>query len=106
MIIRGTTPTETLTINGRDLSDAKVYVTYQQGDVAFTLEGDEVKKTVSDGNTVLSVALTQKDTLSLAPGAVLVQIGWITAVHITPGQAPGIGENRKVLSIPCEYPKV
>lgn len=27
-------------------------------------------------------------------------------VHITPGQAPGIGENRKVLSIPCEYPKV
>lgn len=79
MIIRGTTPTETLTINGRDLSDAKVYVTYQQGDVAFTLEGDEVKKTVSDGNTVLSVALTQKDTLSLAPGAVLVQIGWITA---------------------------
>ena len=76
MIRKYTTPTHTLTVKGIDLTGYDVYVTYEQGDVKLTFS--DVTCTLSDGNTVIAVEMTQEDTSKFKEGSyVSVQVNWI-----------------------------
>lgn len=73
-MIRGTTPTFTLTINDTvDLTEAaNVYVTFhsRQGDLTKT--GDDLEISAN----VVNVYLTQEETLSFVVGRCELQINW------------------------------
>lgn len=72
---RGTTPTNTFSVNV-DLTGATVFVSYEQ-DGAVVLE-----KTGSDltvGTNSVEVVLSQNDTLAFHPGKVNIQIRYIDA---------------------------
>ena len=74
-MVRGTTPTLTLTIGADvDLSQAvNVYVTIRQGSVSITKTGDFLKVS---GN-VIECWLTQKDSLRLNPDITAdLQVNW------------------------------
>ena len=74
-MIRGTTPTFTLTIsNYVDLSLAQnVYVTIKQGNTTFELTGDEL----SIDQNVISCYLTQEKSLKLAENTkTKIQVNW------------------------------
>lgn len=76
-MIRGTTPTLKLKLNGIETSRlTSVYVTIKQGE-------KEVTKTYYDGiiaesESVLSVPLTQEDTLTFRQGYVSIQLRAMT----------------------------
>lgn len=76
-MIRGTTPTLKLNLNGVKTSRlASVYVTIKQGE-------KEVTKTYDDGiiaesESVLSVPLAQEDTLTFGQGYVYIQLRAMT----------------------------
>lgn len=74
-MIRGTTPTFTLTISDYvDLSLARnVYVTIKQGNVVFELTGDELEI----NQNVISCYLTQDKSLRLAENTkTKIQVNW------------------------------
>lgn len=75
-MIRGTTPTFTLTIRDEnvDLSEAtNVYVTFVQGSRVYEKTGDDI---TIDGRTV-SVWLNQQESLDLSEDSTMsVQINW------------------------------
>lgn len=71
---RGTTPINTFTLD-IDLSEATVFITYEQrGRVAFEKTGSDLTFDGSGTTYTITVTLTQEDTLSLEPGKVFVQI--------------------------------
>lgn len=77
-MIRGTTPTFRLTVNGvEDLSPAEhVYVTIEQGPVRLTLTGDELEVE----ENVISCYLTQEKSLQLVERAkAKIQVNWTYA---------------------------
>ena len=74
-MIRGTTPTFRLTVNGiADLSEADhVYVTIQQGPATLTLTGDELEIE----NNVIFCYLTQEKSLQLVERQkAKIQVNW------------------------------
>lgn len=85
MAVRGTTPDYILTIEGYDLMDKTVYVTFAQGSNKLTKTGDDLEitttTTVVDGTEVVTSAialtLTQQETLFFKTGAVHIQVKWI-----------------------------
>lgn len=71
---RGTTPTNTFAVD-RDLTDARIFVTYSQnGKVVFEKTGEDL--TVDDKS--IKCTLSQTDTLALKEGMVEIQIRYIT----------------------------
>lgn len=80
-MIRGTTPTLKLKLNGIETSRLNsVYITLKQGN-------KEVTKTNADGiivesESVLSVPLTQEDTLTFSQGYVAVQMRAMTTDNL------------------------
>lgn len=76
MIRKFTTPTHTLTVKGTDLTEADVYVTYEQGDIKQTYT--DVTCTLSGSDTVITVEMTQEETSKFKVGAyVEVQVNWV-----------------------------
>lgn len=76
-MIRGTTPTLKLKLNGIETSRLQsIYITLKQGDKEITKNNDDGIELESD--SVLSVALTQRDTLTFAQGYVYIQLRAIT----------------------------
>lgn len=77
MIIRGTTPTFTLTVSDAvDLSTAQgVYATFRQGADVITKSGDDI---VVSAHSV-DVYLTQAETLLFETGTVDIQLNWTFA---------------------------
>ena len=74
---QGTTPYIQYAINGCDLSDAAViHLTISQGNQMLDLTGDRVIATCLNGNTVLTVHLTQEETLQFRKGNAQVQVRW------------------------------
>lgn len=72
---RYTTPTHTLTVEGVDLTNASIWVTYEGADGnTFTVTDMDV--TLEGDNTVLEVTLTEEQTASLATGNARVQVNW------------------------------
>ena len=62
-MIRGTTPVFTLGIDGYDLTEATVYVTIGQGSRQVTVSGERVVVRGGEKGSVLTVRLTQEETL-------------------------------------------
>lgn len=105
-MIRGTTPTYTLIIEGQDLSEKTLYVTIKLGRKMLTLTNDRLAITYdSTGDKSLVVfTLTQEETLFLKVGTGEVQVRFIdsqgTALATEIGK---IGINRVLLETVIEY---
>ena len=78
-MIRGTTPTFTLTLNDNtiDLTQAvNVYATFKQGDKVLTKTGEDITVTAK----TVEVYLNQEETLSFLAGSkVAIQLNWTYA---------------------------
>lgn len=71
---RGTTPTNTFEVD-RDLTEARVYVTYSQmGKVVIEKTNEDLTITADS----IECTLSQEDTLALKDGIVEIQIRYIT----------------------------
>lgn len=73
---RYTTPTVELIVEGVDLTEYTVYVSFVQGRHALNIEGAECSLD-EDGNTVVAVSLTQLQTAGFQEGAARVQVNWL-----------------------------
>ena len=78
---RGTTPVLPITIKGIDLSEARVFLTIQNGpkDQLTLVAPDDFQLTYDGEDTVGEVPLTQRQTLALTATAHEAQIRWILA---------------------------
>lgn len=72
---RFTTPTLTITVEGVDLTAQEVMVTFQQRNRTLTVERPAME--LVDGDTVISVPLTQLQTGGFAEGSAEVQVNWL-----------------------------
>lgn len=72
---RFTTPTLTITVEGVDLTAQEVMVTFQQRNRKLTVERPAME--LVDGDTVISVPLTQLQTGGFAEGSAEVQVNWL-----------------------------
>ncbi len=77
---RGCTPTCTFTV-AQDLSDCSVFVSFGQKDEAlFTITGDDLDLSVTDGVTTITCVPTQAQTLLLnAKYKTGIQVRWVDA---------------------------
>jgi len=74
---RGSTPTNTFELD-IDLSDAKVYISYEQdGIVIIEKTGEDLAFSQSGSVYIITLNLTQQDTLKFHPGKVLIQIRYV-----------------------------
>lgn len=74
-MIRYTTPTYTLGVNGIDLTDKKVYVTFAQGSRIVTIEDPECS--YENGKTRITCTMTQQDSAKFKVGEMDVQVNWL-----------------------------
>lgn len=72
---RFTTPTITITVEGVDLTAQEVMVTFQQRSRTLTVE--QPAMALVDGDTVISVPLSQLQTGGFAEGSAEVQVNWL-----------------------------
>ena len=78
MIRRGTTPTLLLLVKDQNLTGSTVYVTIRQKDTIVTKSNSQVLMAYdSTQGTLLTVKLTQQDTLKFKGGVSEVQVRWI-----------------------------
>lgn len=82
-MIRYTTPTITLTVEGIDLTGKVIYATFEQGRRKLTKRNaDMTVSTVTEDertDTVLAMMLTQEETAAFDfDKSVLVQVNWIS----------------------------
>ena len=97
-MIRYTTPSHTLVVEGQNITAHNVYVTYKQlspddvdtdypdgiyhgGGAAHetTITVQPITKTLSGNDTVLTTYLTQAQTAQFKPGVIRVQVNWKTS---------------------------
>lgn len=77
---RGTTPTLTLTIKDADLAGYHIEVAITQGGKVMTKTTDEVDMQYADPDTVISMELTQQDTLGFKSGKMAsIQVRFVNA---------------------------
>lgn len=78
---RYTTPTQELTVQGIDLTDMDVYVTYMQDECRkVTMRPEAVAYDADSGNTTVTVSLSQLQTAQFKPGKrAQVQVNFIDA---------------------------
>lgn len=81
-----TTATQTLTVQGRDLTGCKVWVTYSQrrsptskSATVVMVEGAALSVTKSGSDTVIGVTLSQEQSGQLVEGVAEVQVNWMTS---------------------------
>ncbi len=72
---RFTTPTLTITVEGVNLTEQEVMVTFRQRIRTFTIESPTME--LVDEDTVISVPLSQLQTGGFSEGSVEVQINWL-----------------------------
>lgn len=79
-VMRGTTPTLQLIVEGADLTDWSVYVTFDWGAGELTKRNDDIRMESTDTGTVLFVHMTQAETLQFSDRrSVAVQVRAIKA---------------------------
>lgn len=75
---RYSTPIEELTIEGIDLTECEVYVTFAQGETVYTLSGEDITVEFDGTDTQISVHLTQEQTASFVEdNFVRIQVNWM-----------------------------
>lgn len=83
-MIRYTTPTISLTVEGVDITSADIYVSLEQGNTEMTKSGTDLTVTTDTHgqitDTILTTTLTQTESAMFAwSKAVSVQVNWIFA---------------------------
>ena len=73
---RYTTPTIELTVEGVDLTSYTVYASFVQGRHSLDVEGAECALD-EEGNTIVTVPLTQLQTAGFQEGSAKVQVNWL-----------------------------
>lgn len=76
-MIRYTTPTYELVVEGIDITAETVYVTFRQHGTLVTIEGPSME--LDEGDTVITCSLTQQQSASFRDGTMEVQVNWIDA---------------------------
>ena len=77
MIAQGSTPYLLLQIDGYDLTGAEVIVvTIKSQTVRMNFESDRVRAVTDGTNSILTVHLTQEESLRLYPTSAAVQVRW------------------------------
>lgn len=77
-MIRYTNPPITLTVKGKDITDAEVYATIEQGDFRITKSGSDLDMNEVGGDTEIAFTLTQEESaLFDASRLTKVQVNWI-----------------------------
>lgn len=73
---RYTTPTIGLCIEGIDITDADIYVTFESKDNTVTVKNPDAA--YENGNTIIECPLTQEQTASFGlTNQVVVQVNWV-----------------------------
>lgn len=75
-MIRGTTPTVTLRIPSRDLRECDIVVTIRNINRTIHKKNEDMEIEYDDG-TILSILMTQEETLAFAEGQAFVQVNWL-----------------------------
>ena len=73
-MIRWTTPSIPLTVEGVDLTGAEVWVTVEQGSTVLTVEDPAVS--YADGVSTVTPELTQEQTALFSAGDAKIQLNW------------------------------
>lgn len=90
-----TTPTYTLTIEGVDLSQYSVLVTFRQGSKTVTIEDAVV---TSDGtDTTITATMTQAQSALFTVGTMEVQVNWLNGSHRDATISKAIAVDRQLL---------
>lgn len=74
---QGTTPSIILEIEGMDLSDATVYVSFKRGNEVLTKSDVTVTYDSEEQISAIACPLTQEETLGFRAGTVQVQVRFI-----------------------------
>lgn len=76
---RYTTPTIELTIEGIDLTESDVMVTFAQNDYSFTISGTDLAVTFDGENTVITCRLSETETGKFQNDYyVEIQVNWVS----------------------------
>lgn len=77
-MIRYTNPPITLTVKGKDITDAEVYATIEQNDYRVTKSGADLEMEAVGDDTEIAFTLTQEESaLFDASRLTKVQVNWI-----------------------------
>lgn len=81
-IRRGTTPTLTLNIDNETFNNSSIFITIKQDtkrneDIIITKSNKDILVTPTDTGSILSVGLSQQETLKLQKGHASIQARWI-----------------------------
>lgn len=76
MAIQYTTPIEQFVIEGTDLTNCRVWVSYQQGKRELDVEATSI--TFDESDSTIAVQLTQEQSAIFRAGKVMIQVNWIT----------------------------
>ena len=78
-MIRYTTPTITLVVEGVELNSEDIYVTLKQGALEMTKSGDDLDISV-DEDTTIQFSLSQEESAEFKENlSVAVQVNWIAS---------------------------
>ena len=78
-MIRWTTPTYELVVEGVDLTAYQVYVTFSQHGNVVTIDNPTVSH--YDGTTTITCSLTQQQSAGFRSGTMDVQVNWADSSH-------------------------
>lgn len=81
-MIRGTTPTFTLFVVGRDLTGATVFVTIKNDMRKLVLSGERLSVTGGEEESIVAFGLTQEETLALKEGTAQIQVRFIDSAGV------------------------
>lgn len=76
-MIRGTTPTFEVIVEGANLTDKTAFLTLSQGDRKITLTNDRLRIVPGDPDSTIAFTLTQCETLCMKKGGVSIQLRFI-----------------------------
>ena len=74
-MIRGTTPTFTLDVEGIDLTDKKIVVTLEQDETELDIQNPHCAE--SESGCTITFDLSQEQTLMFRSGRASIQVRWI-----------------------------
>lgn len=81
-MIRGTTPTYTLFVEGYDLTGTTVYVAISKNGEVLVLSGERLSVTGGEEESIVAFGLTQEETLALKEGTAQIQVRFIDSAGV------------------------
>ena len=76
---QGTTPALVLRVKNKDLTEATIFASIRTGTNVVTKTGEDLLVVIDDEDTLVTMKLTQNETLKMNAGDAMVQIRYIEA---------------------------